>query len=209
MTGFERSVPAGKIFIGLTGTPASGKSTVAARFAKLGALVLCADTIAKAELEPGGAGWRYLKTSHPHLIGADGMVDRKKLADLVFENGQARRELEAAVHPAVTDKMFEAACAVPEKIVIFDVPLLFESGMKKDWFSAVITVSADEKTRLARALARGWSEHEFYRRCAAQLSGSKKNSLSDFVIDNTGSEKELYASVDGIYKALGENKSSK
>lgn len=56
MTTAERSVPAGRIFVGLTGTPASGKSTVAARFAQLGALVLCADAMAKAELEPGGAG---------------------------------------------------------------------------------------------------------------------------------------------------------
>lgn len=143
------------------------------------------------------------------MIGADGTVDRKKLADLVFENKQARLNLELAVHPTVIGKMFEAAKNASEKIVVFDAPLLFESGMKKDWFSAVVSVSADEKIRLARALARGWSEHEFYRRSGAQLSGREKDSLSDFVIDNTGSQQELYASVDGIYKALGENKSSK
>ncbi|MDD4004705.1 MAG: dephospho-CoA kinase [Elusimicrobiaceae bacterium] len=196
--------PAGKIMVGLTGTPASGKSAVAARLAQLGALAICADTLAKEELARGGAGWRYVERNYPCAVGPDGDISRTRLADLIFKDPAARRGLEAAVHPAVIGRAKDIAGRASEKMVVFDAPLLFESGMTKDWFDAVVSVSAGAEIRLARALARGWSEEEFERRSAAQLSGEEKNSLSDFVVVNTGTLTELYALVDGIYKELSE-----
>lgn len=197
--------PRGKVMVGLTGTPASGKSAVSARLAELGALVLCADTMAKAELEPGGAGWLFAEKHCPAAF-VNGRVDRRKLADAVFADDVLRRGLERAVHPAVISRAAVLAERAKQRVVVFDAPLLFESGMASGWFNLVITVSAPAETRLARAVARGWSPNEFARRSAVQLNGEKKNSLADFVLVNDGTLDRLRAEVDGLYKELSETR---
>ncbi|MFA6582799.1 MAG: dephospho-CoA kinase [Elusimicrobiaceae bacterium] len=195
--------PEDKIMAGLTGTVASGKSTVSKMFAELGARVICADTLAKEELLPGRAGWKFLADTYGGVFfGPDGATDLKLLAQKVFADEKMRNGLESAVHPAVLANALSIARGAREGVVVFDAPLLFESGMKKSWFDCVISVSAHEDVRLERAVKRGWTREEFFRRSDAQLDGQEKDTLADFVIDNSGTPDALRARVEEVFTLI-------
>jgi len=193
------------LLVGLTGGIGAGKSTVARLLAEHGAVVIDADTIVRELQQPGtdvfGA---IVEHFGPHIVAADGSLDRERLADIVFRNDDARSALNAIVHPAVYAVMSERIAAVKDqdKVVVLDIPLLAESG-GGGAMDAVVVVEADDEMRVARVVAERSLDHEDVRaRMAAQASSEQREALADVVIRNNGTPEDLRAQVDDLWEQL-------
>jgi dephospho-CoA kinase len=189
--------------IGLTGGIGSGKSTAAARFTELGATVIDADQLARQVLAPGTPGLAaVLDRFGAELADADGVLDRARLAGLVFADPAALADLNAIVHPLVAIRTAELTeAAGPDAVVVYDVPLLVENGLAGG-FQAVVVVEAPLPARLARLAERGMAEAEARSRIAAQASDAQRRALATAVLDNSGSVAELRAQVDDLLATL-------
>ncbi len=169
--------------LGLTGSIGMGKSTVAAMFAEFGVPVFDADACVHRLQGPGGALLGAIEAEFPGTTGADG-VDRPALGAQVFGNAEAMARLEAIVHPAVAAEreafLIEHAGA---RLVVFDIPLLFETHREKG-LDSIAVVSADSETQRRRVLARpGMTPERFAEILARQLPDADKRARADFVID--------------------------
>lgn len=194
------------LHIGLTGNIASGKSTVAARLGELGAVVLDADRFARDAVAPGTAGLdRVFARFGSDVRNPDGSLDRAALGRIVFRDAGARRDLEAIVHPEVARLRADAAAGAAAHgaaIVVSDVPLLFEAGLR-DSFDAVVFVDAAESTRLNRLIVdRGMAEADALAMMAAQADPGPKRAQADWVIENDGSRAALMAGVDAVWREI-------
>ena len=190
--------------VGLTGGVASGKSTVAAMLAELGAVVIDADALAREVVQAGRPGFeRVVEEFGSDLVGADGQLDRPALGRLVFADEGARKRLEAIVHPLVFERYAELEASAPEgAVVVHDIPLLTESGRAAD-FDAVIVVDAPRETQVERMTRdRGWTPEDAESRIAAQASREDRLALATYVVDNTGTLEDLRARVEEIYAEL-------
>jgi dephospho-CoA kinase len=182
--------------IGLTGGIASGKSTVARQMAEAGFTVVDADRLVAQLYRPGGAGAAAVRELFgDRVLRADGAVDHAGLAEVVFGDPEARRRLEAAIHPLVRQRFSEIAEQVgdeqsPSEVAVLEATLLVEAGYPPD-FDLVVTVEADEATRLRRAVARGLPEEAARARLAAQGTGEQRRAAAHRVLSNNGSLGEL------------------
>lgn len=189
--------------IGLTGGIATGKSTVSAMLRARGVTVVDADEATRAVQAPGSEGLRRIAEEFgPEIIRPDGQLDRGRLAAMVFADEQKRARLNAVVHPLVRAWMAERAKEAEERgeeLVVFDVPLLYESRGDPG-FEAVILVYAPEELQLRRLLElRRMSEEEAWARIRAQMPIEEKRRLATFVIDNTGSLEQLEAETERVW----------
>ncbi|MCD7101945.1 dephospho-CoA kinase [Pseudoclavibacter sp. 13-3] len=174
--------------IALTGGIAAGKSTVAGIFARQGARVIDADQVSREVVEPGQPALQQIRdTFGDEVINADGTLDRKALAERVFNDPAKLAQLNAIVHPHVRDRVAEKIAKAPEEsIVIYDVPLLVEAGVPQS-FDAVVTVSAPEEERIDRLMSdRAYTVIEAAQRVAAQVSDEDREAIADFVVDASG-----------------------
>lgn len=190
--------------IGLTGGIASGKSTVADLLAARGALVVDADVLAREVVEPGTPGLAAVaRRFGPGVLGPDGRLDRPALGRVVFADDDARRDLEAIVHPAVRARAAElAAGAAPGQVVVQVIPLLVETG-QADAFDLVVVVDVEPAVQRARLLARGGlSPEEADARIAAQASRAARLAVADVVIDNDGVRADLVRHVDELWSRI-------
>lgn len=190
--------------IGLTGGIGAGKSTVAARFALLGAAVIDADAISRRALEPDGCCYAgVVQLFGPGVLGPDGRIDRGRVASFVFSDAALRERLNALVHPAVQREMLARADEAGERrLVVFDVPLLFESGWQSLMYRTVLVV-AGEDTRIARVCRRdGCTPAAAAARIRAQMPQQDKVALADHVLENDGAPEALYPRVDALYARL-------
>ncbi len=156
--------------VGLTGGVASGKSTVSAMLAELGAVVIDADVLAREVVAKGTPGLaRVVEEFGEELLGPDGELDRPAMGRLVFNDEGARRRLEAIVHPLVFERIVELEeHAPPDAVVVHDIPLLAENGRGGD-FDAVIVVDAPAEVQVERMTReRGWTDEDARSRIAAQ-----------------------------------------
>jgi len=193
--------------IGLTGGIGSGKTTAAEYFSALGVPVVNADEISRASLEKGGACYhRVVETFGTDVLRDDGTIDRKQLAKIVFSDEDQLRALNEIVHPHVLKTMFEQAdelfadCGC--KLVLFDVPLLFESGMDRE-MDANVLVACDEETRIRRVMERDKLTREAaLLRIRAQMPEEEKRALADYVLDNHSSPDNLKRQVESLYEQL-------
>jgi len=188
--------------VALTGGIGSGKSEAGAIFENLGAIVVDSDQLSRDVIERGTPGFDEVVDAFGDQILTDGLIDRKKLAELVFSNPEKRRELEKIVHPKVRE-IFEniVKAAGDDSVIINQIPLLVETnGMKN--FDVVITVSAPFEMRKTRLLKRGLKAHEIDNRIKAQVSDSQREAVSEFIIDNSGDESNLLSQVENIYRNL-------
>ena len=192
--------------VGLTGNVGSGKSTVARLFADLGAAVIDADALAREAAEDAGVLQKITQTFGADLV-TDGVLDRARLAAVVFADTEARGKLNATIHPWVAREREKqvaalAAQAPPPEVIIHDVPLLFEVGLDAQMDKTVV-VDAPLELRAARASARSnLTEAEVRSRDAAQTPLAEKVGRADFVIDNSGTMRELEPQVAAIWRAL-------
>jgi dephospho-CoA kinase len=190
--------------VGLTGGVASGKSTVSAMLAELGAVVIDADALAREVVEKGTAGLAAVVAEFgAELLTPDGDLDRPAMGRLVFGDDEARRRLEAIVHPLVFERIVELEeQAGASDVVVHDIPLLAESG-RADTFDAVIVVDAPREVQLERMVRdRDWTREDAESRIAAQASRDDRLAIATHVIDNTGTLEDLRARVAEVYADL-------
>ncbi|HEY1737076.1 MAG TPA: dephospho-CoA kinase [Acidimicrobiia bacterium] len=189
--------------IGLTGGIGSGKSTVAAMLAARGAVVVDADQIARAVVEPGMPALAALgERFGADVIGADGRLDRPKLAERAFATPEDRRDLEAITHPAIGAEFLRLVAEAPEgAVVVHDVPLLVESTKGYD-YAAVIVVEAPLDARLDRLEARGVPRDDALRRIAQQASDEERRAVATYLLDNAGERADLERQVAAIWPDL-------
>jgi dephospho-CoA kinase len=191
-----------KARIGLTGGIGSGKSEVAKIFAARGALVIDADELAREAVAEGSEALRAIAARWPQAVKG-GRLDRSALGRIVFNDAQARAELNAIVHPVVRRLGAEReAQAAPGQLVVHDVPLLFEGDFYRRCDANVLVV-APLLLRIARTMDRsGLSRHEVERRIAAQISPGRARALTDFTIENDGTLEELRRRAGDVYERL-------
>jgi dephospho-CoA kinase len=192
--------------VGLTGNIASGKSTVAARFAALGATIIDADLLAREVVRPGSPALaRIVEHFGREILARDGTLNRAALRSRVFSQPHELDVLNAIVHPAVGRRriqLLNEAVARRDKIVVCDIPLLFETHSESE-FDRVVLVDAPPAERLARLLRdRGLTETVARDMIAAQLPSELKRPHADFIIDNEGSLDDLLARTDAVWSAL-------
>jgi dephospho-CoA kinase len=190
--------------IGLTGGIASGKSTVAGMLAAKGAWIVDADQLARRVVAPGSPALSEIaQTFGPQVIGADGVLDRSRLAELVFADESARQRLNSIVHPGVLDlsrQEIREAQSAGAGIIVYDVPLLFETERQAE-FDGTLLVWVEAQTQLLRLRLRSdLSEADAEARITSQMSLDRKRELADWVIDNSGSQDDTQALVDVLWR---------
>lgn len=188
--------------VGLTGGIGSGKSTVSAILERLGAVIVDADEISRRVLEPGSKGERRaLRAFGEGVRNEQGGIDRQKLARVVFDDASARGRLERIVHSEVFGNMrrYIDELAGEARMVVLDVPLLFETGLDKA-VDEVLVVTAPEEVRLERVSRRDGAKSEQTRaRMKAQLDDDWKRAHADTVIENAGNLAQLEAAATDWY----------
>jgi dephospho-CoA kinase len=191
--------------IGLTGGAGSGKSTVAAMLKDLGAAVVDADEAAHAVYEPGRPGFEAVVREFGPEYARDGRIDRARLGELVFNDSDARRRLNAIVHPLVRDWMAARTVETVEggaQVVVQDVPLLFENGLQ-GLYSTVLLAYVPEELQLTRLVeGRGLDAARARAMIASQMPIDEKRELAPHVIDNSGSREATRQQVKRIWDEL-------
>jgi dephospho-CoA kinase len=174
------------LHIGLTGGIGSGKSTAAAAWAALGASVIDADAIARELTAAGGAAIGALRARFGDpVIGPDGALDRTRMRTLAFEDDGARAALEAILHPLIRDITAERAAQANADVVVFDVPLLVESGQWRARVHKVLVIDCAEATQLHRVVQRpGWTQAAARAVIARQAPRALRREAADAVIHN-------------------------
>ena len=193
------------MIIGLTGTIGSGKSTVSEHLKSLGALVLDADIISRQVVEPGTEGLeQIIALFGGSVINPDGTLNRKAMAKLVFADEEKRLLLNSIIHPAVLNTLKDKTEAETEKnpnrVIVWDVPLLIEVGWN-EFVDSVWLVTAQENVRIERIIRRdNCTAEQAEMRIRAQMSEGEKLKYSNEVIDNGSTLEKLYAQVEELYK---------
>ena len=189
--------------VGLTGGIASGKSVVAAELAARGAVIIDADVLAREVVEPGTPALAAVIDRFGAQVLSEGRLDRPRLAQMVFADPLARRDLERIVHPAVRARAAELERAAgAAAVVVHVIPLLVETGQQED-FDLVVTVDVDHETQVKRLMARnGYTRAEAESRIAAQASREDRRIAADVVLRNTGSVTQLREQIDALWAEL-------
>jgi dephospho-CoA kinase len=192
--------------VGLTGGIASGKTTFARVLRRRGVPVVDADALARAAVAPGAPALAEIAREFgAGVIAADGGLDRKRMAALVFGDPEARRRLEAITHPAVRQAMAEETARLAARghdLAFYDTPLLFEVGLDRV-LDSVVVVWAPPAVQRARVVARdGLTPAEADARLAAQLPIDEKAARADFVVENVGPVEELEGKAERLLADL-------
>lgn len=186
--------------IALTGGIGAGKSTVAQFFSELGANVVDADHLARIAIERGSEGFAEVIARFGEKILTNGDINRKALAEIVFSDPDAKKDLEAIIHPRV-QKLFAQAIIDNEPAVnlIYEIPLLVETDAARK-FDFIVTVEADEELRIERLLARGMFITDIKARLANQALSQARIDIADAVIVNDGDEDHLLRQVENLWE---------
>ncbi|WP_295392254.1 dephospho-CoA kinase [uncultured Thiodictyon sp.] len=186
--------------IGLTGGIGSGKSTVAERFAALGAGVIDTDLLARELTEPGTATLGRIAAAFDAVLQPDGQLDRAALRALVFADPAARRRLESILHPPIRALMLERAAQLPTPYAVLVIPLLFETG-QETLVDRVLAVDCPEPLQIERVCRRsGLAAAEVARIVATQVPRIERLARADEAIDNQGEPAELGPQIERLHR---------
>ena len=192
------------LLIGLTGGIGSGKSTVSALLAAKGAVIVDADAITRELQQPGTDVFAAMvERFGPAILAADGTLDRAAVADVVFNDADALKDLTNIVHPAVGVEIARRLEEARETdhLVVLDVPLLVESG--RDDLAALVVVDVDPEIAVSRLVEqRGMREADARARMKNQVPREERLSKADLVIDNSGTPADLAAQIDELWPKL-------
>ena len=189
------------ILVGLTGGIGSGKSTVSQMLADRGAIIIDGDGIARALQRSGTAVFAAMVERFGDVVGADGELDRSKIASLVFSDAQALADLNKIVHPAIGVEMLRLISELrdTDAIAILDFPLLTESPRKG--LSGVIVVDVDPEIAIERVVRdRGMQASDVQARIDKQASRKDRLAIADRVLDNSGTKEDLVRQVDQAWE---------
>ena len=192
--------------VALTGGIASGKSTVADLFAALGVPVIDTDVIAREVVEPGRpALTQVIETFGSEVLGSDDRLDRRRLRERIFADPDAKRRLEAILHPAIRAEMERQSCAADGPYQVLVIPLLTE-GKRRDHVERVLLVDVPEELQIQRLMMRDGVTHEQARASLnAQATRAERLAIADDVVRNTGRVDNLrdeVARLHSMYLAL-------
>ena len=188
--------------VGLTGGIASGKSAVAKILARLGAAIVDADVLSREVVAPGHDGWNEIvATFGSEVLQPDQNLDRQKLRTLIFNNPDARKQLEAIIHPrvrALAEQRIREHGDAGYAVVVYEVPLLFEGNLQQ-WLRPVILVACNVDTQRRRLQQRdGLDAAAAQKHIDAQMSLEDKRKLADYIIENDGSLADLESQVRAV-----------
>jgi len=187
--------------VGLTGGIGSGKSLAAQFFSQLGALVIDADQLARSAIERGSEGFDEVLLRFGDTVLKNGDIDRVALGQIIFENPQAKKDLEEIIHPRIRAEFEEAVASLnPGQIMVYEIPLLVETNAA-DRFDFVITVESDADLRKQRLRARGMFHSDIEKRMASQATEEQRRAIADCVLTNDGSEDELLRQVENVWES--------
>ena len=191
--------------VGLTGGIGAGKSTVADLFSQKGAVVIRSDELARQVIEPQTPGFQQvIDRFGKDFVNSEGYIDRAKLAQTVFQDDAALKDLENIVHPLVRSKTNQIMDQhTSETIIVNEIPLLLEKKMES-LFDFLVIVISSEKNRLERLSQRGLTTEQAYARIAKQVSDDERKAAADFLIVNDGNLDQLEADVEKILQTLQE-----
>ena len=189
--------------VGLTGGMGSGKSTVARRFAELGAVIIDADQIARDVVEPGEPALAELAEAFGEgILLDDGSLNRGELAKRAFVSAEKTELLNSITHPRIEQHTEEQFNAAGDAIIVFDSPLLIEMG-QSDAQDLVVVVHTPVEVRLDRLVeSRGVDREDAKQRIAKQISDDKRLQFADVVLENSGTEENLVRQVDRIWERI-------
>ena len=191
--------------VGLTGGIGAGKSTVADLFSQKGAVVIRSDELARQVIEPQTPGFQQvIDRFGKEFVNSEGYIDRAKLAQIVFQDDAALKDLENIVHPLVRSKTNQIMDQhTSETIIINEIPLLLEKKMEL-LFDFLVIVISSEKNRLERLTLRGLTTDQASARMSKQVSDDERKAAADFLIVNDGNLDQLEADVEKIWQTLQE-----
>jgi len=191
--------------VGLTGGIGAGKSTVADLFSKRGAVVIRSDELARQVIEPQTPGFKQVTSRFGNeIVNDEGNIDRAKLAQVVFNDDVALKDLENIVHPLVRERTNQLMSEqTSETIIVNEIPLLLEKKMES-LFDFLVIVISSEKNRLERLSQKGVSEDQAKARMAKQVNDQDRKAAADFLIVNDGNLDQLEADVQKIWQTLQE-----
>ena len=174
--------------VGLTGGIGSGKSTVSGFLREAGAAIVDTDAISRALTAVGGAAMPAVRQQFgADFVSADGALDRDRMRALAFSDTSAKRRLEAILHPLITAEALAQADAAKAALIVFDVPLLVESGRWRPRLARVIVVDCSTETQIERVLQRpGWTQERVAGALAAQATREARRAAADVVLLNDG-----------------------
>lgn len=192
--------------LGITGSIASGKSTVSAMFRARGAVLVSADQLAREVVAPGTPVLdRLLERFGPDILQLDGQLDRARLGNLVFADPAARHDLNGIVHPAIAalaEERLHQLRQGGEKLILYEAPLLFEAGAETR-VDRVLVVKIDPEVQLRRLMQRdGIGESAARQRIAAQMPQTEKLARADYVIDNSSGPEVTERQVAALWPVL-------
>lgn len=189
--------------VGLTGGMGSGKSTVARRFAELGAAIIDADQIARDVVEPGEPALAELAEAFGEgILLDDGSLNRGELAKRAFVSAEKTELLNSITHPRIEQRTEEQFNAAGDAIIVFDSPLLIEMGQSEAQ-GLVVVVHTPVEVRLDRLVeSRGVDREDAKQRIAKQISDDKRLQFADVVLENSGTEEDLVRQVDRIWERI-------
>lgn len=192
-----------KVIIGITGGVATGKTLVSGEFRKRGASIIDADRIAREILHKGTPGFRrVVKRFGRDILLPSGVINRRKLRDIIFRNKRERKTLEHITHPEIIKRIKDAIYSIRKGTVVINAPLLFEAKIHflMDW---IIVVWSSQKMQIKRLAERdGVTRSEALKMIHAQMPLKEKKKRADFVLRNTGSIRDVKSDVRKIYKKI-------
>jgi dephospho-CoA kinase len=187
--------------VGLTGGIGSGKSLAAQFFSQLGALVIDADQLARSVIERGSEGFDEVLLRFGDTVLKNGDINRVALGQIIFENPQAKKDLEAIIHPRIRTEFEEAVASLnPGQILVYEIPLLVETNAAER-FDFIITVESKAELRKERLRARGMFHSDIEKRMASQATEAQRREIADCVITNDASEDELLRQVENVWES--------
>ena len=191
--------------VGLTGGIGAGKSTVADLFSQKGAVVIRSDELARQVIEPQTPGFQQvIDRFGKDFVNPEGYIDRAKLAQIVFQDDAALKDLENIVHPLLRSKTNQIIDQhTSETIIVNEIPLLLEKKMES-LFDFLVIVISSEKNRLERLSQRGLTTEQATARMTKQVSDDERKAAADFLIVNDGNLDQLEADVEKIWQTLQE-----
>ena len=191
--------------VGLTGGIGAGKSTVADLFSQKGAVVIRSDELARQVIEPQTPGFqKVIDRFGKEFVNSEGYIDRAKLAQIVFKDDAALKDLENIVHPLVRSKTNQIIDQhTSETIIVNEIPLLLEKKMES-LFDFLVIVISSEKNRLERLSQRGLTAEQATARMSKQVSDDERKAAADFLIVNDGNLDQLEVDVEKIWQTLQE-----